>query len=156
MKRIVKITSIIILVLFIIFVGIVSYFYHQAKKEQEQITNLANFLNQIQQEKHHLESQDKIGGKTPEETLQLFIEALEKKDYELASKYFVLEKQEKWRGIIRDIIESDKINDFVLPLEKIEFSNGEYSEDRKKFFVEDPVYLQFIKYPSGVWKIEEI
>src|SRR6266403_2009295 len=32
---------------------------------------------------------DPYGGATPEETLKLFIDALEKKDYALASKYFV-------------------------------------------------------------------
>lgn len=37
---------------------------------------------------------DTYGGATPEETLKLFIEALEKKDYELASKYFVVERQQ--------------------------------------------------------------
>lgn len=38
---------------------------------------------------------DTYGGDTPEETLRLFVEALEKKDYELASKYYVVEEQEK-------------------------------------------------------------
>jgi predicted outer membrane lipoprotein len=33
---------------------------------------------------------DTYGGKTPEETLTLFIDALEKEDIDLASKYFVL------------------------------------------------------------------
>lgn len=36
---------------------------------------------------------DNYGGTTPEETLRLFIEALERKDYVLASKYFVVENQ---------------------------------------------------------------
>jgi hypothetical protein len=36
---------------------------------------------------------DTYGGETPEETLELFIEALEAGDYELASRYFVPEKQ---------------------------------------------------------------
>ncbi len=33
---------------------------------------------------------DTYGGKTPEETLKMFIEALKKEDVELASKYFAL------------------------------------------------------------------
>lgn len=36
---------------------------------------------------------DNYGGATPEETLRLFVEALEKKDYELASKYYSVEQQ---------------------------------------------------------------
>lgn len=38
---------------------------------------------------------DTYGGATPEETLKLFVEALEKKDYELASKYFETNLQAK-------------------------------------------------------------
>ncbi len=37
---------------------------------------------------------DQYGASTPEETLRLFVEALERKDYVLASKYFVVEEQE--------------------------------------------------------------
>lgn len=36
---------------------------------------------------------DTYGGETPEATLALFVEALEKKDFELAAKYFVVENQ---------------------------------------------------------------
>ncbi len=36
---------------------------------------------------------DNYGGTTPEETLRLFIEVLEKKNYELASKYYSVEQQ---------------------------------------------------------------
>lgn len=47
--------------------------------------------NDKQLEKKYKE--DQYGGATPEETLKLFVEALEKKDFELASKYYVPEKQ---------------------------------------------------------------
>lgn len=36
---------------------------------------------------------DQYGGVAPEETLRLFVEALESKDYELATKYYHIEKQ---------------------------------------------------------------
>ena len=36
--------------------------------------------------------QDKYGGKTPEETFDMFLDALRKEDIDLASKYFVLNK----------------------------------------------------------------
>ena len=44
-------------------------------------------------------AEDPYGGDTPEETLRLFIEALKQGDTELAAKYFVLEEQDKWRGL---------------------------------------------------------
>lgn len=44
-------------------------------------------------EREEFEKNDTYGGKTPEETYQLFLQALEEQDIELASKYFVREKQ---------------------------------------------------------------
>ena len=41
--------------------------------------------------------EDTYGGSTPEETLQLFIDALKKGDTDLAAKYFVVDKQEEWK-----------------------------------------------------------
>jgi hypothetical protein len=57
----------------------------------------------LQYQADRLEEQyknDTYGGDTPEETLRLFVEALEKKDYSLASRYFIPEKQSE---ILSDI-----------------------------------------------------
>jgi hypothetical protein len=58
---------------------------------------LANAYMQMQEKKaadlKAAYQADTYGGATPEETLRLFVEALEKKDYVLASRYFVVEKQ---------------------------------------------------------------
>ena len=48
---------------------------------------------------------DHYGGKTPEETLQLFVEALKKKDYKLAAKYYVPEKWDKMEGEMKNWVE---------------------------------------------------
>lgn len=40
--------------------------------------------------------EDVIGGNTPEETIDLFIDALKKGDYELAVKYFEIQEQPRW------------------------------------------------------------
>src|SRR3989344_2028803 len=44
-----------------------------------------------------LYEEDTYGGKTPEETLALFIDALKKGNTDLAAKYVVMEEQEKWK-----------------------------------------------------------
>ncbi len=44
--------------------------------------------------------QDDYGGKVPEETMQYFYEALQKKDIVLASKYFAAEEQ---KSVIREL-----------------------------------------------------
>ena len=82
---------------------------------------------------------DKYGGKTPEETLDLFVAALEKGDVELASKYFVLNKQEQRKKTMEEYKRADLLNKFIKELKK----TGPSSADLKQ-------------YPSGNWKINEL
>jgi len=51
--------------------------------------------------------EDTYGGKTPEETWTMFLDALKKGDVELASKYFVVEKQSEEKKFLS----SEKIID---------------------------------------------
>ena len=65
------------------------YFSPEAKINRETQKNYQKYLDwQANYEKAMKE--DTYGGKTPEETLRMFIEALKKEDIELASKYFSL------------------------------------------------------------------
>ena len=86
---------------------------------------------------------DKYGGTTPEQTVDLFIVALEKDDTDLASKYFVLEKQDAWKRTLDEYKNKALISDFVRELKntKAELLKSNYN---------------FKKYPSGVWKISTL
>ena len=99
---------------------------------------------------------DTVGGKTPEETLRMFIDAVEKKDYKMASKYFVIAKQEKW---INELINTDHAGGIESLLSTIKESlknKGEFSYDGQSYAIYKPVLIDFIKYPKGNWKIVEI
>jgi hypothetical protein len=50
-----------------------------------------------------IEGNDKYGGQTPEETLDMFLVALDKGDTELASKYFEVRSQSGWRASLEAI-----------------------------------------------------
>ena len=66
------------------------YFSPQAKLARQTQENYQKYLDwQAKYEKAMRE--DTYGGKTPEETLNMFIDALKKGDIELASKYFMLD-----------------------------------------------------------------
>ena len=85
----------------------VLYFNWQGDMTKYQIRNaVADAYMQREQDKAAaLEAAykaDTYGGATPEETLKLFIDALEKKDYELASKYFVAEEQGKQKNVLEE------------------------------------------------------
>ena len=59
----------------------------------------------VEQEKKLIQQMkdDPYGGETPEETLRLFIDALKKGDTDLASRYFVVDKQEQQEQLLNDL-----------------------------------------------------
>ncbi|PIR42125.1 MAG: hypothetical protein COV30_00010 [Candidatus Yanofskybacteria bacterium CG10_big_fil_rev_8_21_14_0_10_37_15] len=122
---------------------------------------------------------DEYGGKTPEETYELLIMALKKGDIELASKYFVADKQERWEETLNEYKEKGFLSDFVVELEEIksdweklpsddmDITYFEYTifikEDSKTTFNGQEIDIPagdytnesiFEKSEKGIWKIQ--
>lgn len=106
--------------------------------------------------------EDIYGGKTPQETLSMFIDSLKKGDIDLASKYFALDENlsvEKWKIFLADVAKQGNLVRLASDLER-------YDEAKKTY---DP-YFVFIYYNSDgtiglqltmifnseakIWKIE--
>ena len=87
---------------------------------------------QMAQEMEDKYREDIYGGDTPEETLQLFIDALKAGDIDLASKYFVIDKQEEKLEELRDGEKSGGIELLLDILAKEKFGK-ELFEGRYKF-----------------------
>lgn len=116
--------------------------------------------------------QDTYGGKTPEETLRMFVDALKKGDVELASKYFMLETNEKdpgyltrrkWEEALIVARSNEKLGEIIQLLEKTENDpssalGSEYSVflmyDQSGKYASD-IDLRFNKF-SNIWKIESL
>lgn len=95
------------------------------------------------------------GGKTPEETYDLFISALKDGDVELASSYFVTESQEGWFKILSEYKEIGTIDEFVKELEDVKkiWERADTGNDGSSIFEYEGQKIEFHKYPNGVWKI---
>jgi len=107
--------------------------------------------------------EDPYGGSTPEETLQLFIDALKKGDIELASKYFVVEEQDKRLAYLREVKEGGNadvlIDELSFPYIKRVFGTNDDSHYILDIYnSKDDTHIQFdvAKSPSGVWKIVDL
>lgn len=105
--------------------------------------------------------EDSYGGKTPKETLELFIVAVEKEDFELASKYFVLSKQEEWHNALMSAKKEDKLdvlmNEVDVASKEIEKEKPIWEEKEIYIFINSKsVSFDFVKYPQKIWKIKEI
>ena len=107
--------------------------------------------------------EDNIGGNTPEETVDLFIEALKKGDYDLASKYFVVDEQEKWKKMFNEATKQQN-EDWARELEneKKNWHKEMQAEDRVEFWYntcfgenERPHSIVLRKNINNKWKLGE-
>lgn len=83
---------------------------------------------------------DSYGGTTQDETFNLFVNALEKEDVDLAAKYFVLDdnlSRDKWIKTFNELKDKEFLDEMVKDLDKnqMEFKLNDY---------------------SGVWKIQNL
>lgn len=142
---------IIIAVLLAIFI-LAEYDRRQNAKAVDQLNQM---VLDIQKADYEEAMADTYGGKTPQETLSLYISAVEKGDYELASKYFIGTKQkeelESWK-----VVDENNTIRYLNNLKVSLTSIGEYYENDKRFQIQKPIYVDFKQYPNGIWKIIEI
>ena len=104
-------------------------------------------------------AKDTFGGATPEETLQLFVDALKAGDVELATKYYIPEKQAEVYKQLSKSREAGNLDKYSLHVAK--FINGNTATGTDVYFIfqVDPetqatYELQFVINPaSSKWKI---
>lgn len=150
----------VVIIVFLAFLASLALDSYRQYKGEKRVEELANELKRLADLDLQKKTADTIGGKTPQETLELFISAVEKGDYELASKYFVIEKYGEARGELLALEKNNNLNMYLDILKKAkpdgEIENGRFRM-RSKLEVGPPDYfIDFILYPSGNWKIEEI
>lgn len=149
-----------VIFLFAVMILELGWKYYDSWHAQKRVQELAQELERIEQARYDKMAGDTIGGKTPQETLRLFISAVEAGDYELASKYFVTEEQANAEKELLSLKEKNNIVLYLSILKKAE-PEGEIKNGRfrmmAKLEIGPPDYLiDFIQYPSGNWKIEKI
>lgn len=147
------------------------YFYQQQNKEFKLITNddeLGQFMINMKEgdleeyvaKRDELYTQDIYGGETPEETLQMYIEALKAGDLELASKYFRLEDQEKELGELKEITKESLIKTVSVFETMGDASCNErvgWCEIGGVFKGVDVLLARFVKNnQTGKWKMESL
>ena len=100
---------------------------------------------------------DAYGGSTPEETLQLFIDALKKGDTELAVRYFLISEQDKWRENLNKIKGTGQLDAMISDLRRAERNKS--SSEEQVFFTagnqknEAVLDVDLVKLSTGKWKI---
>ena len=156
-----------IIALIVIAVLLIQYFEPEAVERREGRKNTEEFVELYEGWQRQL-SEDTYGGKTPQETLNMFIEVLRNEDLELASKYFAPEMDEEnpekmtWQGhleYLQGIKEKGFIGRMADDLEDYDKKNM-LSEGRCVFNYHNDdgtlsiqIAIHHSEY-SDVWKIE--
>lgn len=109
--------------------------------------NIIPVLNQRYQEYKVLSSVEKLkqayrddtyGGITPAETLEMFVTAFRAEDLDLASKYFVIEKQEEYLAKMQNWVKLGKKEEIAKLLDRAVWSGeSEASQDQMDVWNED-------------------
>ena len=111
-------------------------------------------------------AEDTYGGKTPQETLNMFIEALEKGDIDLAAKYFAMDdnlSRKKWEDGLKQAQQEGRIGQIVEELKRAQPSTSQPGyETAYEFMIlgesglaDYSIEMEFNQY-SGVWKIKSM
>mgnify|MGYP001577108415 CR=1 FL=1 len=135
--------------------GLLGWNLYQLRSGREAVNKFAEDLERLGDELYQKQLADTVGGKTPQETLRMYIEAVEKGDYELASKYFVIEKQEE-EAVSLKRAGREFIREYLLLLNQAFKNQGNYTADASYFSIDKPILVRMAKYPGGTWKILEI
>jgi len=127
----------------------------------------AESVKQYQEaEKRYIEAMtaDTYGGKTPQETLDMFVDALRKGDIDLASKYFLLDEnlsREKWVRYLEGVRSKNLLVQMADDFSSYKFYKSLY-DGNQQFVIRNNdntdnliIDLRFNKY-SKAWKIESL
>jgi len=158
MKKIFRIICLVILGLVIFYLGMaagVSGYYNYMQRVGKQQGQ------RFQAELERPLREDVYGGKTPEETFDMYIAALKKGDLELASKYFVVSKQQQHLERLNERNTNNTLMIFIATVEKIrlnwEKGSRELFKYQKEFIFNDNGKISVVTFElnewTKVWKI---
>ena len=149
-----------------------NYWSPDAKRHRQLQENIDAYNNYISNYEAAMKA-DTYGGKTPQETLDMFVDALKKGDMDLASKYFALDTNQnspdyltrkKWQDWLSSLNDEGLIKSMITDIEnksKPDLGNNIDENDFKFILLTDTgiigetIDIGLNKY-SQVWKIESM
>ena len=133
--------------------------YRRHLQSAKGLAGIIDGLKSIEEEQARFKQMiDVYGGASARETLRSYITAVEKEDFELASRYLVEEKRSDEVRELEALRRKNNLEDYLAILKKADddFAAGDIVRLKSKTPEEIFYFVRFIRYPNGVWKISEI
>ncbi|MBI5220960.1 MAG: hypothetical protein HY978_03980 [Candidatus Liptonbacteria bacterium] len=143
---------------FLVFLAVGSYVSYRiyALDQQRQATDqLTEALQSTERAVAVRRAADSYGGSTPQATLRLFIAALDRDDYKLASRYFVIGFQSDELLALERTPPADLARK-LAQLRQALAAPGSYSATGDRYRIDRPIPIGFLRYPSQIWKLSEL
>ena len=150
-----KIISTFLAIVFVVIISVIAWEVYKENQLPQKAMELQRQIDQEREEERQRLMADTYGGETPQETLRMYIEAVEKGDYELASRYFIEGNQKKEVDSFRGATEQ-RLTSYVGYLKQASVQEGLFDISKTYFSVDRPILVRMQLYPNGVWKIIEI
>lgn len=154
-RRLRKFVGAFFVIVIFVYGGLAGVGVYTQRSDERRIQELAEHLKQGEEEAYQARLRDTYGGATPQETLQMYIDAVEKGDYELASKYFIIEGQQRELDSLRNSPVENTKNSIIFLKQSLR-TQGSYNREKTGYAITKPLLVDFVLYPNGVWKIAEI
>lgn len=100
-------------------------------------------------------AQDRVGGSTPQEALSKFADAIERGDGVGAAELSVPALRDHLRASIESM-DADERSLTANQMRAASQSVGAESVVEGSVVITEPVYVDLVKYPSGVWKVASL
>jgi len=141
----------------IVFVGAVAYGVYEIQSgyRDAQLDEMKLVLKDVQRRLYERQSAGIFGGKTPAETIYLYYEFLESRDFPVLSTYFIPERRAAELARFDGVSEKE-ILAFVEELRAAEVLARGADVNVSEFKMTSPVNLGLKKMANGIWEFEYI
>ena len=140
-----------------------AYDSYQGDKQEQMTLDYMAEQERLAQEMNEAYKQDFDGGETPQETWRLFVTALEAGDTDLASKYFIIEKQQEMRDNFILGLESGAMKSFLNEDIPLIIGGDMYPNEKMfEFYTDDIdggpgfVFILVLNPYTNIWKIKDL
>ena len=151
-KSIIRSVIVLILILSLGFFGLWFLSGEKINIKNQNTSQIKTVINEEINDKY-----GELGGKTPQETLKMFITALEKNDLTLAAQYFIPENRETVSEDLSRLDNTNLLGDLIMDLKNIK--SGKLNNENSYYFEildeisQDSAELELVKNRKGFWKI---